>query len=55
LIWFRDEMRQTPSLDTVSPVRLEAIGTTDRTDAMLDPDLTPIEPILGQNPGRQSS
>jgi len=47
-------MCQAPSHDTVSAVRLEAIGMTDRTDPMLGPDPTPLDPIAGQNPSRQS-
>jgi hypothetical protein len=48
-------MCQAPSHHTVSAVRLEAIGMTDRTDPMLGPDLTPLYPSAGQNPRRQSS
>jgi hypothetical protein len=47
-------MCQAPSRDTVSAVRLETIGMTDRTDPMLGPDPTPLDPIAGQNPSRQS-
>ena len=47
-------MCQAPSHGTVSAVRLEAIGMTDGTDPMLGPDPTPLDPVAGQNPSRQS-
>lgn len=49
-----NEMAESPGRASIPAMGLEAIGLTDRTDPMPNPDLMAIHPGANQNPGREA-
>ena len=49
----RDEMGHSSRRRPIAAVRLEAIGITDRTDLILNPNSMAFNPIFGQNAARE--